>query len=498
MRPRICTMAAAALILSTATASADIAENQVLVVYNQASAEGIALKDHYLAAHPGIPAQNVLALNSTSLLTFQRSQAQFISQIRDPIRAHLVANNLTQQVVAIVLIRPFPHRIFDTDAATAGDNVNVSATELSNGDATYASLDAELVLLWQDLFTGEAGGTMDSLSDNMIDNPYHMSTNGIESWTRANIQTAKTFTNRGNVAWVLGGSGSTRLTPGDMYLVCRIDGSTLADAQAVIDRAQGLVANRAVSWIILDEFDVTVGDERDDDPLFLTNDPFLSGDDYEQTRDRMLADGWNVRYDDTANFIDSSEEVRPLIAYASYGRGHGAAGEQPDADYIDDFNFAPGAMFNTIESFNGRAFNGLGTQFNQEQIADFITAGGTFGVGHVYEPFSFSVFDNEFLMYNMLVKGRTFAEAAYTAMPALSWQHIVVGDPLGRFLDVVDQWGDCNADGTVDDADTQHFVDCITGVPGTVGPACECADFDGDGDIDLRDMNEYQRSFSIP
>ena len=83
------------------------------------------------------------------------------------------------------------------------------------------------------------------------------------------------------------------------------------------------------------------------------------------------------------------------------------------------FFFAPGAIFNTIESYNGRALNGLGTKFNQEQVADFIAAGGTFAVGSVFEPFSFSIPDNEFLFQRMLVPHKYWGEAAYMALPML-------------------------------------------------------------------------------
>jgi hypothetical protein len=98
----------------------------------------------------------------------------------------------------------------------------------------------------------------------------------------------------------------------------------------------------------------------------------------------------------------------------------------------------------------------------------------------------------------MLVKGRTIAEAAYTGIPALSWQHVVVGDPLGRFASVIELIGDCDADGDVDDADTQQFANCVTGTGGTLINGCDCSDFDGDSDIDLRDMAAYQRNFTIP
>ena len=485
---------------------AEIAEDQVLVVYNSASADGTALLAGYLAAHPDIPAANVLDLNNTSLLVANLTQALFITDIREPIRSYLAAPGAPQpeDIIAIVLLRPFPHRMFDTDNALIGDNPSGSQTELLNGDATYASIDAELVLLWQNLEAGEAGATMDSLSDNVIDNPYHQANAAIDLFSRASITTSKTFINRSNVVWTLGGVGATRLGPGDMYLVCRIDGATLADAQAVIERAQGIRVDHTAVRVILDEYDLSVGDDLDDDPLFPSSDPFLAGDDYEETRDLLVAAGWDVRYDDTFDFISGTEETTTLIAYASYGENHDidGAGENPPGTgtYIESFTFAAGAMFNTVESYNSRAFNGLGTLFGLEQVSDFIAAGGTFGAGYVFEPFTFTIADNEFLFSNMLVHRRCWAEAAYSAIPALSWQHVVVGDPLGR----IRLLGDIDDDGNVDLDDFTSFADCMAGPdatpdpmpPTTVGDCLDSFDSDVDDDVDLSDFVDFSRVFT--
>ncbi|MBN1511811.1 MAG: hypothetical protein JXB13_07335 [Phycisphaerae bacterium] len=500
-----------AMACAVAPARGEIAEDRVLVVYNSASADGAALKDAYLAAHPGIPASNVLALNDASLLVADLSPADFVSKVRDPIRAFLSAAGYPDpsDIIAIVLIRPFPHRVLDSDNALVGDNPTAAGTEFlppssgGQGDATFASVDAELVLLWQDLYGGEAGDTMDSLSDDVIDNPYHQGVLPIDSYSRSSIATAKTFTNTSNVAWTLSGSGSTKLKPGDLYLVCRVDGATHAAAAASIARAQRIHASRGVARVILDEFDLSTGADLDDDALFATGDPFNAGDDYEETTAILLADGWDVRYDDMFDFISSSEEPSPLIAYASYGENHDLSGRGEDppgtGTYISGFQFVPGAMFNTVESYNGRALNGLGTLFGQEQAADFIAAGGTFAIGMVFEPLSFSIPDNEFLFVNMLVRGMQWGEAAYTSLPVLSWQHVVLGDPLA-WIGVL---GDLDLDRDADLSDYALLSGCLRG-PGFTSPPAGCptalfdeADLDGDQDVDLADFAEFQRALDL-
>lgn len=498
-----------ALLVGATYCAGAINESQVLVVYNSAAAEATPLKDAYLAAHPGIPAANVVDLNSATLVSNPATitYAQFKSEIRDPIRSYLDGGfgPTASSIIAMALIRPLPHRISDSDFPLAGDNGTNSGNEANAGDATFSSVDSELVLLWQNLDVGEAGGTMDSLSDNMIDNPYHQATfpiNSCGTCSRANIKTAKVFTNNFSFFWGIGGTGATRLTVGDLYLVCRLDGTTLADAINSIDRAQNLRINKANGIVLLDEYNVNGGaDDLDDDGIGVSPDPFNAGDDYESTETLMLGNGWTVRYDGTGNFIDSTEETRPIIAYASYGENHDrcAGCEDPpgNATYIDGFRFPRGAIFNTIESDNGRALNGLGSVFGLEQVADFIRAGGTFGLGNVWEPFSFTTPDNRYLLASFLVLRRTWAEAAYSSLPALSWQQIVVGDPLATPQVVSDPGlplGDLNGDGNVDGLDIEWYVDLVLNGPldyyaafPTLDPVIRC-DFDGDFYVTLDDL----------
>ena len=82
-----------AFLLVTAAVRADIAPNQVLVVYNSAAAEAVALKDAYLAAHPAIPAANLLDLNDAALVTSDLTYPQFTADVRDPVRSFLCCSS---------------------------------------------------------------------------------------------------------------------------------------------------------------------------------------------------------------------------------------------------------------------------------------------------------------------------------------------------------------------------------------------------------------------
>jgi hypothetical protein len=188
----------------------------------------------------------------------------------------------------------------------------------------------------------------------------------------------------------------------------------------------------------------------------------------------------NVRYNalsGAANFIvgpllsfDGEGLVvsDPVLLLASEGDNHAGpkpgAGPGPDPAagplYAASFNYADGAVFNSIESYNGRVFGGAPQFGNQEQAADFIAAGGTGAMANVWEPFTISIPDNHTVVQNYFLGGMTFAEAAYTSIPGLSWHQIVVGDPLTR---IERRQDDVDASGRVQIDDLYVWHDAVNG-----------------------------------
>jgi uncharacterized protein (TIGR03790 family) len=61
--------------------------------------------------------------------------------------------------------------------------------------------------------------------------------------------------------------------------------------------------------------------------------------------------------------------------------------------------------------------------------ADAIHEGATGASGNVYEPFLAACVRPDYLL-PAYYRGRNLAESYYLAMPFLSWQGIVLGDPL--------------------------------------------------------------------
>lgn len=137
-----------------------------------------------------------------------------------------------------------------------------------------------------------------------------------------------------------------------------------------------------------------------------------------------------------------------VMAYATFGR-NGDEGRGPDYLYTGGdyggqmFNLSNGAIFTSLESFNAvTLFSDQAT--TQAKIIDFVDIGGSGAIGHSFEPQADAAVDNEFVFYNFLADqtgpdgipdGRadlTFAEAAWSGIPYLSWTEVVIGDPLMR------------------------------------------------------------------
>ncbi len=494
-------VAAGLLLTSVAgTASAQLCESQVLVVYDSRIDDSRLIAEYYAGStrvpggtgnrdgvHPGVRVVDLAALAGSGTPPYGStiSHAAFESSFRNPLRAYLTGTTfhgtpLSRSVRCVVLTKGIPHRLSDTDAGDVADQPVPASTEFGNRDATFSSFDSELTLLFQNLESGEGGAGGDSKLDGAIVNPYYGDAAPIRDYATTSITSAKTLVSpfsgpNSGYLWQSTASGpqSGRLTAGDILLVCRLDGpsSGTGDPRQVvydlIDRAQGFVYDVDTASVILDESgsEGTIDAENNSDNEY-DNDViatgYFPGDDYEETRDALLASVWNaagVRY----NALSGSSEflVGPLIAYgsgqvvagdvvyvASYGANHSGIPSGAGTTYAGSFQLAPGAVFNTIESYNGRAFGGLGQNpgVPQQQAADFLKAGGTFAIGTVWEPLSFTAADNLSIVNNFVLGERSWVEAAWSAIPVLSWQHVVVGDPLAAARRSND---DVNADGRV-------------------------------------------------
>lgn len=434
-------LGAASLMLAAGSARAALMPQNVLLLYNSQNAESLAVRNAYIAARPGVVQFD---LNDATITPGEIGRGNYLAKIRNPVKAFIngdsTGNDLSLQIMAIATTRGLP-------AVLGGNN------EFSNV-SPWASLESELTLLQQDLEAGGGPGQLPFRYNGIADNPYHR-LNGmtITGFSRADVKTQRAFVNTesspaGFQTWVV-----NQLTPGSMYLVCRLDSAPGPGAQTAVQNIQALI-QRSLDLritpcrvqVLLDEDAGGFLDAQGLAPRY----PAL--DDYTQTATAMLVQGFRVVHDQTNNFITGPEladQSRPLAVLASYGENHDLnGGENPPGagTYLTTYNFHPAAMLISLESYNGNSLiNGMQRE-DHAQSLDFIALGGSFTICHVKEPFAFAVADMQMLAMQLLTNGLTFAEAAYIAIPGLSWQNTPVGDPLARVTIVPPALGDINCD----------------------------------------------------
>ncbi len=166
-------------------------------------------------------------------------------------------------------------------------------------------------------------------------------------------------------------------------------------------------------------------------------------------------------------YFPNRVEPQGVIVYSCFGT-NGDEGRNKDYLFVGGveggppFTLVNGAVFTSLESFNAVTMFSDQTT-SQAKIVDFIEIGGSGAIGHAFEPQADAAIDNGFLFYNLLadrdqdnIADLTFVEAAYSAIPYLSWSEVAIGDPLMRICygpgeDQV--WepitGDVNRDGVV-------------------------------------------------
>jgi len=344
----------------------------VLVVTNAASATSVRIGDAYQQARH-IPAEQVLPLQGI-VPADEIDRAEYERLIEGPLAKWLTAHQAQDRIVAIVLTKGIPLRIRGTGGP----------------DGTVSSVDSELTLLYRRL-TGAAVPIAGS-----VQNPYFLDA--------ADPGTAPAFTHE-------------RF---DIYLVTRLDGFTEEDALGLIRRA---AKPSKEGQFVLDEKIALLG--KGNDWLQLAAARLTQAG----MRDRVILES-------TASVATG---VSHVLGYYSWGSNDPSIRVRHF-----DLQFEAGAIGAMFVSTDGRTLTTPPPEWHigswddrsnyyagspQSLMGDLIHDGITGIAGHVSEPFLRATIRPD-VLFPAYVAGRSLAEAFYLAMPALSWQTIVVGDPL--------------------------------------------------------------------
>jgi uncharacterized protein (TIGR03790 family) len=364
--------AAFALVLGAAgLAHAQSAEN-VAVVINTASADSRRIGEYYVQKR-GIPATNIIRIRTA--VEEQVEVGVFVQEIERPISDVLTRENLQDRILYLVLTKGVPLLITGTGGR----------------QGTRASVDSELTLLYR-RFTGRSVVTAGPAP-----NPYFL---GVSA-----IREAQPFTHRRY----------------DLFLVARLDGFTVEDVIALVDRAQSPAQE---GRIVLDQRGGFSGG---------TGDAWLA-----QAARRLQDLGQSARVvlEDTER---PARNVDNVIGYYSWG-----SNDAQNRVRRFGMQFVPGALASLFVSTDGRTFTPPAAAWvpsedqdpktwhagsPQSLAGDLIREGVTGVAANVAEPFLDGSIRPE-ILFPAYLAGFNLIEAFYLALPTVSWQTVVIGDPL--------------------------------------------------------------------
>jgi uncharacterized protein (TIGR03790 family) len=346
-----------------------------------------------LAADPAAPDRVLLVINDNSPLSRAIGEyyalrrnipSRNICHLKTTTEESIGRDDYTRQIavpIGAFLRKQGLEESIDYIATTAGVPLKVPGTDGLGG--TFASVDGELALLYSDLHTGNPHPLAGP-----IPNPFFGKRDQPFSHPQFPI-----------------------------YLVTRLAAYDLAGVKAMIDRS--LQASNRGKFVI----DLRSADDE-------------QGNDWLRTAAILLPKD-RVVLDESTDPVYGQTDV---IGYASWG-----SNDRNRDRRFPGFRWLPGGIVTEYVSTDGRTFarppekwtpsmnwilsSGWFAQSPQSMVADSLLEGATGGSGHVYEPY-LTFTPRPDLLLPAYYSGRNLAESYYLAIPALSWQNIVVGDPL--------------------------------------------------------------------
>ena len=191
-------------------------------------------------------------------------------------------------------------------------------------------------------------------------------------------------------------------------LACRLDGYTVADARALVDRSLSAKANRG--------------------PFLLDEAENRRAESYGQLQGSLARAATALRAKGLQAVLDGGQTFaaspKPLAGYVSWGSNDGAY----NAGVYRSLRFLPGAIAETYVSTSGRTFRDPKAP-GQSLVGDLIAQGVTGVKGYVSEPYTLALAKADLLL-DRYTSGRNLAESFYAASPVTHWKDVVVGDPL--------------------------------------------------------------------
>ncbi len=369
---------------------AEAAGNEVLVIYNAQMPASEAVARHY-AQRRSVPDSQLLGLRLPDSGTISR--ADYISGIQEPVRRHLVEKGLAEwvpdsssppqgrkatprnrlrlirsEIRYLLLCYGVPWYI-PHDSSMRSETEGIPAQFLRND----ASVDDELALL-------PRLGFNDPIATSL--NP------------------------------VVGATNAAQIHPTNgVFMVTRLDGPTPEIARGLVDKA--LEAESRGLW-----------GHAYIDLRAITNGPYWWGD-------RMITNaavaakrlGFETFVDNQPASLGVGYPLSQVALYVGW-YDSGVTGPVDRASV----EFLPGAFAYHLHSFSAANLRSA----SENWVGPLLARGATATMGCVAEPYLEFTPNPAMFLERWGYVGMTLGEAATAAHPVLSWQTVVVGDPLYR------------------------------------------------------------------
>lgn len=365
--------------------AAELALDRIAIVYNTSLPESEKLARHY-AQQRGIEEKQLVGLELPD--KEQISRKEFDALLREPLieefdrrqwwlrkplpdgKKQLAAT----KVRVVVCMRGVPSRIYHADtkgpepAQVAKSDPQAGLRRMMN--TASASVDSELTLL----------GIPDTLPRGPLDNPYFKSITPI----------------------------ATAEVP--ILLVGRIDGPSFDVCRRMIDDAVAVEKTGLWGFAVVDIANKS-------DPRDPNGDPW-----FQNVVKDIHSRGIPVMTDRFDQTLPNGFPLPPTALYYGW-----YAGNVNGPFVTKGFRFKRGAIAVHLHSFSAAQLRQPGKNW----CAPLLARGAAATLGNTFEPFLHLTHHLD-VFNDRLLRGHTLVEAAYMAMPVVSWQGVVIGDPLYR------------------------------------------------------------------
>lgn len=365
--------------LAPAAGAAALADNVVLVA-NSDDPDSVAIARHYAEVR-GVPAENVLAFGMPRSETI--TWRQFVASVWQPVQDELVRREWIDGM-RMDLLDAVGRRKY----SIAGHRIAALVT--CRGVPLRIENDPSLLTDYKPYtdrpqFRTNAGA-VDSELSLLAQSDYPINA-GVPNPFFANLH-------------------PTLFTYSQVVKVSRLDGPTASDALHLVDLAVEAERTGLLGRAYVD----IAGPHESGDRWLAAAASTLAGLGYDLTVTRGHSTmGASARFD------------APALYFGWYTQ------DMSGPFLLPGFRFPPGAVAVHIHSFSAGTLRSA----TEGWCGPMIGRGATATLGNVYEPY-LEYLHRPDLFAEALARGDDLVDAAYYALPLLSWQSIVIGDPLYR------------------------------------------------------------------